>query len=151
MYTAQSYQPGDYGDQQHVQGANINERFSVFHVHPAMRDGEDGALGNSPMYWVGYGRLPHAVQDKNVQLAIYDLPKKKGMMENKLLDFTHAYFPTEKFDEVNIQGSYAFGRKDGTYIALITRNELRLADGKIDDLLQDGKKVFWITPDGHGG
>ena len=145
MYTAQGYQPGDYGDQQHVQGANINERFSVFHVHPAMRDGEGGAMGNSPMYWVGYGHLPHAVQDKNVQLAIYDLPKKKGMMENKLLGFTHAYFPTEKFDEVRLEGNYAFGRKDNTYVVFITGNELKLAEGKSDDLIQNGKKVFWVT------
>lgn len=145
MYTAQNYHPGDYGDQQHVQGANINERFAVFHVHPAMEDGDKGALGNSPMYWVGYGHLPHAVQDKNVQLAIYNIPKNKGMMESKLLDFTHAYFPTEKFDEVLLDGNYAFGKKDDTYIAFITRNMLKLAQGKSDDLIQDGKQVFWIT------
>lgn len=145
MYTAQHYHPGDYGDQQHVQGANVDEHFAIFHLHPAVRPDDSGANGNSPTYWVGYGHLPDAVQDKNVQLAVYDIPEKKGMMEKKLLDYTHAYFPSEYFDDVVIEGRYAFGEKDGTYAVFITANDLAYREGTTDDLIQPGKQVYWIT------
>jgi hypothetical protein len=145
MYTAQHYHPGDYGDQQHVQGANVDEHFAIFHLHPAVNPDERGPNGSSPLYWVGYGHLPDAVQDKNVQLAIYDIPEKKGLMEKKLLDYTHAYFPGEYFDDVVIEGRYAFGEKDGTYAVFITTNDLAYREGTTDDLIQPGKQVYWIT------
>jgi len=146
MYTAQRYHPGDYGDQQHVQGANVDEHFAIFHTHPAVGpEAERGPNGNSPLYWVGYGHLPDAAQEGNVQLAIYDIPEKKGMMEKSLLDYTHAYFPTSKFDYAVTGGRYAFGEKDGTYAAFVTANELHFRDGDDSDLIQPGKRVYWIT------
>lgn len=146
MYTAQHYHPGDYGDQQHVQGANIDEHFAIFHTHAAVGpEAKSGPNGNSPLYWVGYGHLPDAVQEGNVQLAIYDIPVKKGLMEKKLLDYTHAYFPTGKFDYAVTGGRYAFGEKDGTYAAFVTANDMNFRDGDDSDLIQPGKQVYWIT------
>lgn len=144
MYTAQSYHPKEYGDQEHVQGVNLDENISLFHTHPAMSDEERGS-GNSPMYWVGYGHLPHAVQHENIQLAIYNTPNIKGFMEKSLLNFTHAYFPTEKLDEWVIEDNYAFGRILDTYVSFTTKNNLTFAKGKTDDIIQPGKKSYWIT------
>jgi hypothetical protein len=145
MYTAQSYHPGTYGDQQHVFGLNISNHFSIFHTHPALKKSRKN---QSPNYNVGYGHIPHVAQDKNVSLAIYNIPKRKGIMEMDLLDFTRAYFPSEKFDTAFIDGNYIFGKKDETYCAFIGYNTFHFADTSTDNIIQPGKKVFWITEAG---
>jgi hypothetical protein len=145
MYTSQNHQPGDYGDQQHVNGMNIKNHFSVFHTHPAVKKERKNS---SPNYNVGYGHFPHAVQDENVSLAIYNIPNKKGIMEMDLLDFTRAYFPSEKFDTTLVDGNYVFGKKGETYCAFIVTNDVYFADDAKDDLIQPGKQTFWITEAG---
>jgi hypothetical protein len=145
VYSTQNYHPGTYGDQQHVAGMNMKNSFSIFHSHPAV---EKGHKRKSPSYWIGYGHMPHVAQDSSVCMAIYNLPDKKGMMEAALLDYTHAYFPTEKFDSVSIIGNYAMGRKGDTYCALIGANPLILRDGETDDLIQKGKQTCWIIEAG---
>lgn len=145
LYTAQKYHPGSYGDQHHVAGMNIGNSFSIFHTHPAL---EERVKNQSPNYWVGYGHLPHAVQDENVNLSIYNIPKEKGMMEADLLDYTHAYFPTEKFDTTMFKGNYVFGKKGNTYAAFIAKNELKLRAETDDNIIQEGKQTYWITEAG---
>lgn len=145
IYSAQNYHPGTYGDQQHVAGMNISNAFSVFHTHPAL---EVNVKSQSPNYWVGYGHLPDVGQDRNVSLAIYDLPAKKGMMERSLLDYTHAYFPKEQFDTVYVAANYAMGKKGKTYCALITKNSLSFRTNTTDNLIQKGKKTYWIMEAG---
>jgi hypothetical protein len=145
VYSAQNHHPGTYGDQQHVAGMNMKNSFSIFHSHPGV---EKGHKRKSPSYWIGYGHMPHAAQDSSVCMAIYNLPAKKGVMEAALLDYTHAYFPTEKFDSVSVIGNYAMGRKGDTYCALITTNELILRENTTDDLIQKGKQTFWIMEAG---
>lgn len=145
LYTVQRYWPGDYADQQHVCGMNIGNSFSIFHTHPAY---SESYKDKSPSYWVGYGHLPDAVQDSSISLAIYNLPNKKGMLEKTLLYFTHAYFPTEKFDTIIINNNYAFGKKGDTYCVFIGRNNFSFKKNSTDDLIQNGKKTFWITEAG---
>lgn len=145
MYTAQNYHPGTYGDQQHVFGMNIKNHFSIFHTHPALKKHKKN---QSPNYDVGYGHFPHAMQDKNVSLAIYNIPEKKGLMEMDLLDFTRAYFPQDKFDTTIVAGNYAFGKAGTTYCAFITTNDLHFENDENDDLIQPGKQTFWITEAG---
>ena len=145
MYTVQAHQVGDYADQQHVFGMNISRHFSIFHNHPAR---EKDVKHQSPNYWVGYGHFPHSVQDRNVNLSIYNLPKKKGMMESVLLDYTRAYFPSADFDTAFIEGKYAFGKLGDTYCAFIGSSDFRWRDAARDDLIQDGKQSVWITEAG---
>ena len=145
MYTVQDHQVGDYGDQQHIFGMNIHKAFSIFHLHPAL---EKGKQRQSPNYWVGYGHFPHSVQDRNINLSIYNIPKKKGMMESALLDYTRAYFPSYDFDTAYIEGRYAFGKLGETYCAFIGMSEFKWRDEDRDDLIQDGKQSFWITEAG---
>jgi hypothetical protein len=145
LYSVQNHQPGTYGDQQHVSGMNIGGITSIFHSHPAV---EQGINRQSPNYWVGYGHFPHVAQERNVSLAIYDLPAMKGLMEEDLLDYTHAYFPAEKFDTAIVNANYAFGKLGDTYCVFITKNELKFRENSTDDLIQHGKKTFWITEAG---
>ncbi len=145
LYSVQDYHPGSYGDQQHVSGMNVRDAFCIFHTHPAVKPGDKR---KSPGYWVGYGHLPHVAQDRNVSLAIYRIPAKKGMMEAALLDYTHAYFPEGKYDTAFVVKNYAFGKKGNTYSAFITKNPLHFRGGMKDDLIQGGKRTFWITEAG---
>jgi len=142
MYTVQSHHPGEYADQQHVFGLNIDDHFAIFHMHPA-RNEESRA--QSPNYWVGYGRFPHSVQDKNVNLSIYDLPRKKGIMEAELLDYTRAFFPINLFDTAFIEENYAFGKKDDTYCVFIGSDHFSFKDDALDDIVLPGKQSFWIS------
>ena len=145
LYTVQNYFPGNYADQVHVAGMTFANSFAVFHTHPAL---PDTVNFHSPNYWVGYGHLPHAVQDNNVSLSIYNIPENKSILEKDLLHFTHSYFPTEMFDSVVINENYAFGKKDSAYVALIGKNKLTLKSGSTDDLIQKGDKTFWIISAG---
>ncbi len=145
LYSAQNYHPGTYGDQQHVAGMNINNSFSIFHTHPAL---EKGKPSQSPNYWVGYGHLPQVGQDRNVSMAIYDIPAKKGMMEAALVNYTHAWFPKDQFDTTFVSGNYALGKKGRTYCAMIAKNNLSYRDKSSDNLIQYGKKSFWIIEAG---
>lgn len=145
MYTVQSHHPGTYGDQQHVFGLNMGNHFSIFHTHPAL---EKGVKHQSPNYWVGYGHFPHAVQDEQVNLSIYNIPEKKAIMELDLLDYTHAYFPFEQFDTAFMVNNYVFGKKGEAYCALIGTHDFILRAGSKDNILQKGKRVYWITEAG---
>lgn len=145
LYAAQNYHPGTFGDQQHVAGMNIGNNFSIFHTHPAL---EEGVNSQSPNYWVGYGHLPDVGQEGNVSLAIYAIPEKKGLMEKSLLNYTHAWFPGEQFDSVYISGAYAMGKKGRAYCALTCKNNLYFRGKTTNNLIQPGKRTFWIIEAG---
>lgn len=146
LYSVQNYFPGNYANQVHVAGMNIDSSFSIFHLHPALARDQGK---QSPNYWVGYGRLPHVVQDSSISLAIYDLPEKNNLMEMSMLGFTHAYFPKEKFDSVMILDNYAFGKKGNTYCAMIGSNYFYYDNNSNNDLIQQGRKTFWIIEAGN--
>jgi hypothetical protein len=145
LYSVQKYHPGMFGDQHHVAGMNVNNSFSIFHSHPAL---EKDVKKQSPNYWVGYGHLPHVAQDRNVSLAIYNIPEKKGLMQDALLDYTHAYFPSEKFDSLQMEDNYAMGSQGETYFAFVAYKPLTFRDDAKDDIIQNGKQTFWITEAG---
>lgn len=149
MATAQAYHPGDYGDQQSINIVTFSNEFSTFHNHPAVEDDKKGPNGNSPLYWVGYGHLPHSVQEGDINLSIYILPDKKGMMEQALLNYTHAYMPKEKFDEVVLDGNYAFAKYGDSYLAYIGLSPMYYKEGTSDDLIQDGQSTYWVTELGN--
>ncbi len=163
MATAQAYHPGMYGDQHSLFSLTINNDVNIFTQHPASSLKEDGALGNSPNYWVGNGYHPHTVQHENVNLTIWELPDEVNQigelagMARKINDYTHAYFPMQYMDEVVIEGHYAFAKFEDTYVALIGKNDLYYNEIKHTDyekshnltenydLIQEGKSTYWIT------
>jgi len=143
MYTAQSYHPGEYGDQHHVFGVTLSSKLSVFHNHPSLLPGEKPDFGNSPTYWVGYGRLPHSVQDKNINLSIYKLPKKKGFLEKRLLHFTQFYCPKEQFDEFIINGRTLFLRYGHAFLAVRCAHDFHY-DEEQQAIIQPGAEQYYI-------
>ncbi len=111
MATAQAYHPGEFGDQQHIWTATIDGEVSIFTIHPAKPFSEKGALSNSPSYWVGNGRNPYSVQNENINMTLYKIGIQKGFMEDDLVQYTHAYFPENRMDQVVLDENYVFGRK----------------------------------------
>ncbi|MBF9014128.1 MULTISPECIES: hypothetical protein [unclassified Oceanispirochaeta] len=145
MSTACAYHPGDYGDQHHIWTATLSKDINVFTTHPAVLSfGDDELLSLSPNNWVGNGRNPHSVQYKNVGMSLYELPKKKGFMEKHLHHFTHAWFPSDLFDEAFLKGHRALGRIGNTYCALIGASDLKRADNNPSELIQEGRSTWWV-------
>ena len=105
------------GAQEHIWTANIGEALTLFTTHPA-GDG-NGRYGTSPGYWIGNGRRPMSVQNKNVNITIYKLPDKKRLGETKISDMTHAYMPKCFYDEFEMRENIIFARKNGVFVALI--------------------------------
>ena len=145
MSTAQEHFAGDYADQHQISVATLAGDLTVYTAQP-MRNSSRG------QYWVGYGRLPYAVQDENVSISIYTIPEKTGMLEPHVVGYTHAYFPVGLFDEVitdYLDTGYIFGRKGDTYIMLrvLSDGECTLAfkndmDGvSSDDIASDLSKI----------
>lgn len=144
LATAQAHHGGEFGDQQSPWVATLSNELSIFNSHPAKPLSDSGALSGSPGYWVGNGRMPYSVQDENINISIYRIPDKKGFMEKSLVDYTHAYFPSSIFDEVVIEGRYAFGRYGSKYVSFVAKSDLAYLDGTDDDLIQNGRDSYWI-------
>ncbi len=114
------------GAQEHIWSADIGENLTVFTTHPAGNG--NGRYGSSPGYWIGNGRRPHSVQQENVNITIYKLPKKKRIGETGIAKLTHIYMPKEFYDEFELCGNIVFARKNGVFVAVISNGELKFRD-----------------------
>lgn len=151
LSTNQQYFPGSFGSQQIQSIALLPGGVPVYTTHPV------DTLKATPGYWSGYGAAPHNAQHENVLLAVYKLPKRIMMAQDKPLDYTHTYFPEAEFDEIVIEGNYAFGKKGDTYIAVAGTSKLEYLardEGRLDgldyktsgrfDLIQRGRNTGWM-------
>jgi hypothetical protein len=113
------------GAQGHIWTANFAPDLCLYTTHPARDDSSRDKHGASPGYWVGNGRQPMSVQDRNVNITIYRMPEKKRLLEFHIAKMTHAFVPKEKYDELEIKGNIMFGRKGSVLIAMISSGELK--------------------------
>jgi len=154
MHTAQAYQPGGYADQQAVQSINLTNDLSLFTSQPAKIPRRSG----TPTYWVGNGRNPYSVQERNVSISIYCPPDKAGFMEPMVVpDTTHAFFPVQLFDDVDsslLADGMIFGTVNGTHVAILSRHPLAFVpfavsdlEGDRDDMLVRGSAGTVLTDD----
>jgi hypothetical protein len=121
LSTAQDYRAGKFGDQHHISQATLDERAIVFTTHPKNEPIPNTAWIDDDGYWTGSGSLPRAVQHGATSVSLYApgfASPGPPLQQFGYLPYTHAYFPTEHFDEVVQQGGWTFGRKDGGYVAL---------------------------------
>ncbi|GAB4336133.1 MAG: hypothetical protein Kow0099_08920 [Candidatus Abyssubacteria bacterium] len=146
LSAALDYKKGWGGDQQHIWQATLSEDAVCFTTHP-------GSLSyRSPDYWTGSGFLPRVGMHKNVLIAVYKLSSAPALYVRNRFDFTHAYFPREKFDEVAEQNGWLFGRKGDGYIALHARNGYRWqTEGKDRnaEIISDGAQNIWVCETGN--
>jgi hypothetical protein len=124
LATAQDYRFGSMRDQVKPWKAVIDERVVVYTTHPRSAPdpnmfGRDG----KPGYWTGEASQPRSAQFERTAVHIYQPAWDKTTdavlwQVFQYQDFTHAFFPQERFDEVVQDGNWTFGRKGDGYIGL---------------------------------
>ncbi len=119
LSSAQSYHPGRFGDQQHIWQATLPGRINVFATHPGSPMFDDDARNFSPSYWVGNGINPHAAQERNVLLLIYDLRPRKGFLERKRQAIVHFYLPLARFVDIRRSARSIACRAGDSYLAIV--------------------------------
>ncbi len=137
MSTVMNFQTDNCGAQEQVWSANIAGHLTLFTTHPARND---GVYGSSPGYWIGNGRRPMSVQNKNVNISIYKIPKKKRLAEFKIADITHVYMPKEFYDRFEQNGNYVFAQKNNVLVAVITPSSLKFREFNQDSAKPFGKE-----------
>lgn len=108
---AQAFRAGFGGYQQHIWQATLGLDAVVFTNHPGAEDDY-----SRPNYWAGNGRLPRALQHRNLLVCLHDVPVDDA------LPFSHAYFPRAAFDEVVDDGRWLCGRLGDGYVALYSQH-----------------------------
>ncbi|WP_421120968.1 hypothetical protein ACE2AJ_06715 [Aquihabitans daechungensis] len=125
LATVVDHRFGEMRDQIHTWQATIAPGAVVFTTHPrtGAPAGEDWADDAKPGYWTGEASIPRSAQHERTGIHIYQ--PKWDASTNDLLwsifgyqDFTHAYVPQDRFDQVEQSGNWTFARKDDGYIAL---------------------------------
>ncbi|MSU23874.1 MAG: hypothetical protein EXS32_08635 [Opitutus sp.] len=144
LATAQRYHPGMLNDQHHVWSATLSNQVSIFTAHPPVPAKGKKSADENASYWVGPGRLPDAAQHENVALQIYRVPPRPTYGEKGVNHFTHAYFPRDRFDRVELRGSRVYGQHGRVYVALLGAAPLSYRPGSTDDLIQNGRDTAWV-------
>lgn len=120
LSTAQSYRPGRAGHQQHISQATLDEDAVVFTTHPTKEPERGPEWTGGDGYWIG-GVLPRAAQQGALSISLYaPVYANPGppLDQFHYLDYTHAYFPQERFDEIVERDGWTFGRRGDSYVAL---------------------------------
>ena len=138
LCSAQDYQPGLPGYQQHIWQATFGPDAVVFVNHPPCVS-QDGS--HRPNFWHGNALLPRVAQWKDVLVALHNLSA------DDWLGFTHAYFPIASFDEAVIQDGWAFARRGNGYLALTALTGFTLTttgDQAQRELRAAGQQQAWF-------
>jgi hypothetical protein len=123
LSTAQDYRPGAHGNQYHAWQATLGARASVFTTHPANEPRAGDRWVDADLYWSGTGSMPRSAQQGTTGIHLYSPaylnPVGNPLLESfSFLEYTHAWFPQENFDEVVTAGNWTFGRNGDGYVAL---------------------------------
>ncbi len=123
LSTAQAYRPGAVGFQHHIWQATLDEEAVVFAMHPGNPpSAHAGDYLDDDRYWTGSATLPRSVQHRRVAVHCFEPafppPDTELLSAFAYEPATHAYFPTECFDEVVREGRWTFGRRRDGYVAL---------------------------------
>ena len=142
LSSAQDYRKGFGGAQEHVWQATLGPGAVCFTTHPAAGDDD------SPGKWVGSGNLPRVAQAGNVVIALYDISTRRGLYLTHKLEYTHAWLPKDRFDEVEERGGWVFARRADGYLALWSSQpghwQTEPGEDKDRELIAPGKRNVWI-------
>lgn len=123
LSTAQAYRPGCVGFQHHISQATLGPDAVVFTVHPGNPpSGDRGDYLDGDRYWTGSATLPLAVQHGRASVQVYapgfTLPDLDALAGFAVMDETHAYVPTERFDEVVERDGWVVARCGDGYVGI---------------------------------
>lgn len=138
LCSAQDYNPGEKGYQQHIWQATLSADAVVFVTHPPSMSESNS---RRPNFWAGNAVLPRVAQWKDALIAIHKLPADDWM------GFTHAYFPTPAFDEYRLREGWAFARWRRAYLAITAARGIELikrGPAAYYELRSYGTENVWI-------
>jgi hypothetical protein len=122
LSSAQDYRPGCFGAQYHAWQATLDEDAVVFTTHPGNEPQPGQRWVDGDRYWTGAATMPRTAQHGaavvNMYAPQYPAPTGPPLDAFGYLPYTHAYFPTERFDEVRQVDGWTFGRRGDGYVAL---------------------------------
>jgi hypothetical protein len=141
LSAALDYHPGERGIQEHLWQATLGPEAMVFTTYPGNSQQHGSAR---PNYWAGSARQPRVAMHDQTVMCLYRREENVG------LGFTHAYFPVMMFDDVYIEGQWAFARLGEGFLALWGDGDLTLLDS-YDELRSSGKGLAWLCHVASGG
>jgi hypothetical protein len=122
LSSAQDYRPGCFGNQYHAWQATLDEDAVVFTTLPGNEPRPGDRWVDADLYWSGTGAMPRSAQSGPAAVHLYAprfaSPGPGALEMFSYLPFTHAYFPTERFDEVRQVDGWTLGRSGDGYVAL---------------------------------
>jgi hypothetical protein len=122
LSTVQDFRPGCFGSQYHAWQATLDEDAVVFTTLPGAEPRPGDRWVDADTYWTGTGAMPRSGQHGAAAVHLYApryAANGPGPLEAfSYLDFTHAYFPTQRFDEVRQVDGWTLGRAGDGYVAL---------------------------------
>ena len=143
LSTAQSYRPGCVGYQHHISQATLDEHAVVFTTHPG--NGPSSRAGDyldHDRWWTGSATLPRAVQHRRVAVHVYapafPSPTDDVLAGFSYCDHTHAYVPTERFDEVTGDEHWTIARRRDGYVALWSWRPVEWGDHDPSEVFTNG-------------
>jgi hypothetical protein len=125
LASVQDHRFGQMRDQVHSWLATVDAEALVFTTHPStgLKDTTDWGDDGKPGYWTGEASMPRSAQFERAGIHIYQPawgPTTDALLWSvfKYRDYTHAYVPQDRFDEVTQDGNWTFARKGDGHIAL---------------------------------
>ncbi|GAB3624948.1 hypothetical protein GCM10027418_30340 [Mariniluteicoccus endophyticus] len=142
LSAAQRYRPREFGDQQHLWTAALPGDITVFALHPGAPMFDETARGFSPAQWVGNGINPDVVADGNLLVAAHDLTVRGGVLERDRQQYSHLWFPADRFDETVRGDRVVVGRRGDSLVGVVAA--ARLTDGtEPGEIVQHGRLTGW--------
>ncbi|OUR88444.1 hypothetical protein A9Q81_23645 [Gammaproteobacteria bacterium 42_54_T18] len=146
LSVAQDKLAGSPSSQHVMWSAVLDEGITVYTTHPLTNS--DYSFG----YFTGGSSAPRIAQHNDVALILYN-PKLPWLsLLSKNASMTHAFFPRDRFDEVEKKGNWYFGRKTDGYIALYSNNNTSFnetGDYAGREIIAKGNKNLWIAEIGE--
>jgi hypothetical protein len=122
LSSALDYRPGAHGNQYHAWQATLGAKATVFTTHPGNMPRTGDRWVDGDQYWTGTGSMPRTAQHGPAAIHLYspafENPTADIFESFRYLEETHAWFPTEHFDEVHQEDNWVFGRAGDGFVAL---------------------------------
>ncbi len=156
LSSAQNYRIGSRSNEGHFWQATLDHEAIVFTQHPGIPPVESSSWSadGEPGQWTGSASIPRSGQFANVAIHIYAPqyrvnPSPPFDQITAFENYTHAYFPQDRFDEVIRDGHWTFGRKGDGYIGLYSWREPEFVVYPPNTVATDGmKKPFDLRAEG---
>lgn len=137
----QDHRPGEYESSTHVAQVTLRDKNVVFWSCP-QTSGEGSGL--RPDYWSGHTTLPRVIQVRNVMSLTWRLSEFAWM--------SHCFFEPERFDEVLLEGNWAFARAGSGYLGIYSQHGMRVGDqgqyaGR--ELICEARENTWLVECGR--